>query len=392
MACGSDSSFDLGIIGGGQLGRMLTLAALPLGIRPLVLDPDPHCAAAAVAEVITGPLDSADHLRRLIECSRVTTFEIEHTNPRFLRTLAADGHRILPAPDLLELVADKLRQKQHFARYGLPVPPIIAEDAVGPSPYPESVIQKARFGGYDGRGVARVEAGAVFPLSGKTFVEEAIPIAVELAVLVARDIQGEVRHWEPVEMVFDARLNLVSSVVTPARVSPEIRSRAIELARGAAESLAPAGLVGVLAVELFVDTNGTLWINEVAPRPHNSGHLTIESSRCNQFEQHLRAVLGLPLGDTASISDAAMVNLVGPDHGPSGAYAVGGLADACAIPDVHLHLYGKPTIRPGRKMGHVTARGSSAEVALHRARQAAEALTFHPKTEGAMHDRDHYGQ
>jgi 5-(carboxyamino)imidazole ribonucleotide synthase len=382
MACGSDTPFDLGIIGGGQLGRMLALAAIPLGIRCLVLDPDSNCSAASVAEVINGPLDSADHLRRLIECSRVTTFEIEHTNPHFLRTLESEGNRILPAPSLLGLVADKLRQKRHFAEKGLPVPAILAEDVAGPSPYAVPVIQKARFGGYDGRGVARVEPGAEFPLPGKTFVEEAIPIEVELAVLVARNTAGEVRHWDPVEMVFDPRLNLVSSVVTPARVPAGTAARAIDLARGVAESLAPLGLAGVLAVELFMDTAGYLWVNEVAPRPHNSGHLTIESSRCSQFEQHLRAVLGLPLGDTTSMSEAAMVNLVGPDRCEPGRYTVGGRAEACAVPDVHIHLYGKRAVRPGRKMGHVTARAPSAEEALHRARLAAGALTFDTGIEG----------
>jgi 5-(carboxyamino)imidazole ribonucleotide synthase len=221
-----------------------------------------------------------------------------------------------------------------------------------------------------------------FPSRGKTFVEEAIPIEVELAVLVARNTAGEVRHWDPVEMVFDPRLNLVSSVVTPARVPAGTAARAIDLARGVAESLAPLGLAGVLAVELFMDTAGSLWVNEVAPRPHNSGHLTIESSRCSQFEQHLRAVLGLPLGDTTSMSEAAMVNLVGPDRCEPGRYTVGGRAEACAVPDVHIHLYGKRAVRPGRKMGHVTARAPSAEEALHRARLAAGALTFDTGIEG----------
>jgi 5-(carboxyamino)imidazole ribonucleotide synthase len=355
---------------------MLALAAAPLGVRVVVLDPDPHCAAAPVAEVITGRLDSADHLRRLVECSRVTTFEIEHTNPLFLRTLESEGHRIFPAPDVIDLVADKLRQKRHFADHGLPVPGILAENPSGLSGFPGPVIQKTRFGGYDGRGVARVDPGKEFPLDGKTFVEESIPIDVELAVLVARAASGEIRHWDPVEMVFDPRLNLVSSVITPARVSKGVIDRAIELARGAAESLAATGLVGVLAVELFVDAAGALSINEVAPRPHNSGHHTIESSRCSQFEQHLRAVLNLPLGDTSSISDAAMVNLVGPDYCRPGRYSVGGVAEVCSIPDVHLHLYGKREVRPGRKMGHVTARADTAEEALRRAGQAAAALRF----------------
>jgi 5-(carboxyamino)imidazole ribonucleotide synthase len=342
--------------------------------------------------VITGPLDSADHLRHLVECSRVTTFEIEHTNPRFLRSLESEGHRILPAPGLLDLVADKLRQKRHFAEAGLPVPAILAEDPSGPSEYPHPVIQKARFGGYDGRGVAKVGPGADFPLGGKTFVEEAIPIEIELAVLVARDAGGDVRTWDPVEMVFDPKLNLVSSVVTPARVSSETANRAIELARATAESLAPEGLVGVLAVELFLDATGALWINEVAPRPHNSGHVTIESSRCSQFEQHLRGVLGLPLGDTSPLSEAAMVNLVGSDACGAGEYAVRGVAEACRISDVHLHLYGKRTVRPGRKMGHVTARADSAEEALRRAETAAAGLAFETISRGDAYGRNYHGQ
>jgi len=373
--------YDLGIVGGGQLGRMLALAAAPLGLRCIVLDPDPACAAAQVADTIVAPLNDAKALHRLVTSAAVTTFEIEHTAPAVLSSLEDTGATIRPSPRTLAVVADKLRQKETLREAGLPVPVILARTAPGRSSWTHPVVQKSRFGGYDGRGVAVVPGGEDMPLPGDTFVETAVEIERELAVLVVRDTDGVVDAWAPVDMVFDSTLNLVSDVIVPAEIPEEVRRRAVEISIATARVLGEHGLVGVLAVELFLDRSGRILINEVAPRPHNSGHITMESSQCDQFEQHVRAVLGLPLGSTALRTPAAMTNIVGPPHSHSGAYRVIGRRQVLADPTAHLHLYGKPAVRPGRKMGHVTCTDPSTADALSRARTAAAAVAFAPSAQ-----------
>ncbi|MEX2442095.1 MAG: ATP-grasp domain-containing protein [Alkalispirochaeta sp.] len=378
-------TFDIGIVGGGQLGLMLTEAAIPLGLRTLVLDPDPKCPAAMVAPVLTGELTDPAALTALVSRCSVTTFEIEHTDPQHLCALEEKGARFAPSPRVLDLISDKLRQKQFFREGGLPIPRILATDPSGTHGGPEPVVQKTRFGGYDGRGVARVMPGERFPLPGPSFIEEAVTIDREIAVIVALSAEGELATWDPVEMIFDPRLNLVSDVVTPADLPQTTARAALEIASAAAHLLKPLGFSGVLAVELFSDSRGKVLLNEVAPRPHNSGHVTIESSRCSQFEQHLRCVAGFPLGVTTAIGPAAMVNLLGPE-GVNGEYHTMGVREALRFSDVHLHLYGKGSTRPGRKLGHLTARAPDANTARDIAREAAAAIRFKGKNEVNMSD------
>lgn len=371
-------TYDIGIVGGGQLGLMLVQAAIPLGLRTLVLDPDPRCPAAQVAPVIARHLADPQGLSELVSRCTSTTFEIEHTDPVHLRALEQEGAHFAPSPRVLELVADKLRQKEFFRDGGLPVPTILPIDTSAPHSGERSVIQKTRFGGYDGRGVARVEPGAPFVLEGPSFVEEAVAVDREIAVVVALSSDGTLTTWDPVDMVFDSHLNLVSHVVSPADLTPAQRTHAIEIASAAAHLLKPLGFSGILAVELFIDTTGAILVNEVAPRPHNSGHGTLESSRCSQFEQHLRCVAKLPLGDTASLAATAMVNILGP-AGVQGEYRVAGKADALRFADVHLHLYGKHLTRPGRKLGHLTGRAATGAAASRIARQAAATIRVVPE-------------
>jgi 5-(carboxyamino)imidazole ribonucleotide synthase len=238
-------------------------------------------------------------------------------------------------------------------------------------------MQKLRFGGYDGRGVARVEReDADLPLAGPSLLEERLELSTELAVLVARSSTGEVVAYEPVEMEMDPELNLVRAVVYPSSVPAGTATEAKRLAEGAVEALAG---VGLFAVELFVTTDGRVLINEVAPRPHNSGHLTIEAAETSQFEQHLRAILGLPLGSVAMRGAAAMVNLIGTS--PEGPTRYAGLAEVLAMPGVHLHLYGKGRCRPGRKMGHLTAVGVDQRECVDRAVAASKALRVYGEEE-----------
>lgn len=344
----------LGIIGGGQLGQMLILAGIPLGLEFGVLSPSPKDPAARLASFhVAGSLHDADAIAALTNWADVTTYEIEHIGTDALRLATGKGAIVRPQPEVLDRVNDKLTQKQLLAAAGLPVP------AIRPSPQPYPVVQKTRRGGYDGRGVAMLQTSSDPGLTGETFYESPVSIQLELAVIVSRSPDGAVSCYAPVEMVFDSALNLCSRVLAPARIDPETASRAEELAIAAVEVI---GGVGVTAVELFLSTEGELLVNELAPRPHNSGHLTIESCATSQFEQHLRCIVGLPQGSTRLQHPAVMVNLLGAT-GADGTPQINGIADALALEGVNLHWYGKERVRPGRKMGHVTVTAESLESA-----------------------------
>jgi 5-(carboxyamino)imidazole ribonucleotide synthase len=370
--------FDLGIVGGGQLARMTIERASKLGLSTVVLDPDPECPAAGVADAHVGAaFDDPDGLRALVERSRVTTFDLESPDARVLARLERNGHRIFPSPTVLATIQDKFRQREFFAARGFPVPRFFRADAPTPADARQlgfPVVQKARRGGYDGRGVAILrdadDVRDLLPVP--SLFEECVPIACEVAILVARGRDGETRAYPAVEMMFDPRLNLIDGLLFPARLDPATAAEAEDLATRAVQALEG---VGMFAVELFVGPTGALWLNEIAPRPHNSGHVTIEAAVTCQFEQHVRAVTGMPLGDTSLVRPAAMVNLTGP-AGAEGPPELPGLAAALAVPGARLHLYGKNRVRPGRKMGHVTVLDDDPVAALDRARLARRRLAL----------------
>ncbi len=376
----------LGVIGGGQLGRMLISAARELGVAVTVLDPDPEAACAEVAdELIVGGLHDPQALSRLAAGCDLLTYEIEHTDVTVLSELAEQGTVIRPAPELLRTIQDKLVQKQHLQDHGVPVPvfetPRSGEslrEAAGRLGYP--CVCKSRRGGYDGRGVivcrdaaALAAAGLDQGPGGGWFLERYLEGVHEPAVIVARGLDGAVAVFPPFGTAFHPQRNVCDAVVVPAPLSPEARERAVEIAEAAVRSLAG---VGLFAVELFHTAEGELLVNEIAPRPHNSGHVTIEACATSQFEQHLRAVCGLPLGSTRLLSAGAMVNLLAEDCAGGEAVQIEGVREALAVEGVNLHLYGKRRVRPGRKMGHVTALAETAEEALYQARRAAACLRF----------------
>jgi len=367
----------VGFVGGGQLARMAIYRTAKLGFHFTVLDPDPKAGAAALADrVITGGLYDRASLTELVTSCEVTTYDIEHCDTAVLAELEVDGHTILPSPRLLQVVQDKVLQKERYLRAGLPVAPFVdkAVADLGPSDFP--VVQKARTGGYDGRGVVLLRSASDLPkaLPGNTliregsFLEACIPFEKELGVMVARSPRGEVAVYPITEMVFDPVLNICTSVLVPASLSPEVENRAREVAIAVVEALDG---VGVFGVELFLTRDGSVLVNETAPRPHNSGHYTMEACRTCQFENHLRAVAGLPLGEPGFHSPAVMVNLLGQGTGPTGFQ---GLDDALGVPGFSLHLYGKDECRPGRKMGHFTVTAPSPLTALDRARKIEQYL------------------
>ena len=336
---------SVGILGGGQLGRMLALAGVPLGVRCLVVEPVADPPVAAVAEVVAAPYDDRRALEQLARRCDVVTVELEGVPAEALAWLA-ERVPVHPSPLAVAVAQDRLVEKRRFGALGIttaPYTPWPPETETAAVPAGE-VLVKTRRGGFDGRGqrdaAGRYElAVAVEALGGRDLVVEGrVEFDRELAVVAARAADGELVTWPVVETVHEGGILRLARPDTPAARAR--RREAHELVARLAEDL---GYVGVLAVELF-DTAGGLVANEWAPRVHNSGHWTIEGAVTSQFEQHLRAVLGLPLGSPAPLGWSGMVNLIG---------AAPPLADLLAQPGAHVHLYGKAT-RPGRKLGHVT--------------------------------------
>ncbi len=346
----------IGIIGGGQLGRMMAMAARRLGCAVSVIDPTPDSPAGQLADQqIVAAFDNHTAMRKLVENCDVTTFEIETIDVSELVELEHAGHAIYPSPQLLQLLQDKLTQKQMLHDAGLPTAEFVDAEDISPDffagfGYP--LVQKARRGGYDGRGVAVIRHAGEFDkhLPVSSYIERFVPAEKELSVLVARGRDGSIQVYPVVEMTVHAAQNVLDTLLAPARVSDQLASKAEQIARRAVEVMDG---VGVFGVEMFLAEDGDILINEIAPRTHNSGHHTIEACVTDQFEQHLRAVMGLPLGSPAQLSPAVMLNLLGaPDS--AGPVVLDGLEQALKIPGVSVHLYGKSETRPYRKMGHAT--------------------------------------
>lgn len=367
------SDLKLGIIAGGQLGKMVIQDASKWNITTYVLDADEHCPAGGIAShYVQGDPREFDAVYAFGKRVDVLTFEIEHVNVEALHRLKAEGVTVVPDPAILELIQDKGQQKRFYQEHAIPTAPfglyagrqeITAALAAGSLHYP--FVQKLRVGGYDGRGVAVVESAADHQrlLDGASVVEERVEIDREIAVIAARNARGQVRCFPTVEMVFDREANLVEKLICPSTVGAALAAEAERLAARLIEAL---GMAGLLAVEFFVDRQGRILVNEVAPRPHNSGHHTIESVITSQFEQHLRAILGLPLGSTHLKMPAVMLNLLG-ERGHHGPVHYEGLTESMALDGVKIHVYGKRITTPRRKMGHVTVLAQSLGEALERA-------------------------
>jgi len=362
----------LGIIAGGQLGKMLIQEASKWDITTYVLDNDENCPASKIAShYVKGnnvDFDSVYHFGKLVD---VLTYELENINIEALKKLKAEGCVIVPDPKTLELIQDKGLQKDFYESNGIPTAnfktcntkeEILELLESGEIKYP--FVQKLRTGGYDGRGIAVIKNQNDLQnlLTGSSVIEEEIKIHKEIAVIVARNKSGEIKTYPVVEMVFDPKANLVDKLFCPSTITPEQANMSTELASRVIELL---GMEGILAVEFFIDSKGDLFVNEVAPRPHNSGHHTIESVETSQFEQHLRAILNLPLGGTSQIFPSVMVNLLG-EEGHQGPVYYEGLLESMAMDGVNVHLYGKKITKPFRKMGHATIVAPTLDVALEK--------------------------
>ncbi len=374
----------IGIIGGGQLGRMIIEESLRLNLQFNVLDA-PDCPSGKLAQHhISGKITDASMIKELAAISDVLTYEIEHVNVEVLIELEAQGKEIIPSPKVLQIVQDKGLQKQFFKDKGIPTSPFLLVETT--SDWVSAIQQlggdwlvaKTRRDGYDGKGVVIFDTKEILqhtekiPFHEPTMLESFIPCEKEISVMVARDKSGDTKTWPVVDMEFDPDANLVTFLDCPANITNEVEQKARELACKTIEAL---NSPGVYAVEMFLTKSGDVLVNEIAPRPHNSGHHTIEACYTSQFEQLVRILVGLPLGSTGLIQPAVMINLLGaPDF--SGSYRIQGLEEASSIEGVYVHLYGKAESKPMRKMGHITVLAATKEEAKDRAKRVEKLIRF----------------
>ena len=368
----------IGIIGGGQLGLMLAMAARRLGCTCVILDPLPASPAGqAAGHQIVGDYSDPAKIRELAASCDVITFELEDIDVAPLLQLEQAGYAIHPAPAILATIQDKLKQKVFLREAGIATAEfteISKPDASEFAEFGHPLVQKARRGGYDGRGVAVMKTAEDFDknLPVPSLIEKYVEAEKELSVLVARNPSGECRAYPAVEMVFVEGQNVLDVLLSPARIDNETAQRAEQLAIKTVEALQGVGIFGI---EMFLTNEGELLVNEVAPRTHNSGHQSIEANLTDQFEQHLRAILDLPLGETELLSPAAMVNLLG-EPGYEGRPVIRGMNEILAIEGVSVHFYGKAVTKPYRKMGHVTVLDNDIQKAWDKAEQVKQTLAI----------------
>lgn len=380
------SDFTLGILGGGQLGKMILQETRKWDIKTKVLDPSPEAPSRmACNDFLTGDLLDYQTIIDFAKDVDVLTIEIENVNIAALETLEAAGTAVYPPTKALKKIANKATQKVFYSEQNIPTAPFICFNAT--TEIKESlqngalslpfVWKSAQFG-YDGQGVKIVRTVQdLEELPNVACIAETlIPFEKELAVIVCRNPSGEVVNYPVVEMEFHPEANQVEYVLCPARLDQKIAQKAIEVALKTSEAYAH---VGLLAVEMFLTKEGDVLVNEVAPRPHNSGHYSIEASVTNQYEQHLRAILNLPLGDCSSKMAAVMVNLVGSE-GHSGPVHYKNIENILALEGVTPHIYGKRDTRPFRKMGHVTVVNTQMEKARHLAEQVKKSIEVISRT------------
>jgi 5-(carboxyamino)imidazole ribonucleotide synthase len=360
----------IGILGGGQLGRMILQSAIDINLTISILDPDENAPCKSLVDNFeVGKLTDFDTVYNFGKQCDLITIEIENVNTDALKKLQSEGKKVFPQPEIIELIKDKGLQKQFYKENSIPTSPFILIEnleALKANKNTLPAVQKLRTEGYDGRGVQVIKSENDFEkgFDVPCVLEDLIDFKQEISVIVARNEQGDVKSYPAVEMEFHPTQNLVEFLFSPANISNAVEEAAQKLASDLINKL---GMVGLLAVEMFVTKDDQLLVNEIAPRPHNSGHQSIEGSTTSQFEQHLRAILNLPLGDTSNVKKAVMLNLLGEENHTGSAVYLG--LEACLdLEDVHIHLYGKKLTRPFRKMGHVTVLDENMENAKNKAK------------------------
>jgi len=370
------SELKLGILGGGQLGRMLIQEAINYNLTTLVLDPDTDAPCKHIANYFEcGSITDYDTVYNFGKKADVITIEIEKVNIEALEQLEKEGKLVFPQSRVIRLIQDKGVQKQFFKENDIPTAPFqlanTKEDMLNSHiPYP--YMLKQRRDGYDGKGVMLISSAADLEnaFDSHCLIEELVDFEKEIAVIVSRNTNGEVKTFPMVEMEFNAEANLVEFLISPSTYPEHIQQRAEAIAKNIAAAL---NITGLLAVEMFITRDGQILVNELAPRPHNSGHHTIEGNYVSQFAQHLRSICNLPLGDTRSVSNAVMINLLG-EKSHDGVAKYQGMEKVMALEGVYIHLYGKKYTKPFRKMGHVTIVDQNREAAIEKANYIKETL------------------
>ncbi len=373
----------IGIIGGGQLGQMLIQSAVNFGVECAVLSANSQSPATKICGMTqTGDITDYDTVLRFGRTADVVTVEIEHVNTDALEKLESEGKPVIPSAAVIRTIQDKGAQKTCYQTHQIPTAPFeliqTKEDLrrlvkEGKLKFP--LIQKSRRNGYDGRGVQllKTEANLASAWDTPSVIETAVDIEKEIGVIVVRNPKGDIQIYPPVEMVFHPQSHLLQYLISPARISDAEARSCIAAARKVSEALRSAGC---LAVELFLTKTGEVLVNESAPRPHNSGHHTIEGNVTSQYENLMRVLLDLPLGDTAIRKPAVMVNLLGASDTSKGPARYHHLDLPLSWPETHLHLYGKTEVSPHRKMGHVTILDTDLDQALARADQILKKVTI----------------
>lgn len=385
-----DRPIRVGIIGGGQLGKMLAHEAKRMSLGVIILDPTRECPASTIAdEQIVADFKDENAIMRLAEQSDVLTYEIELANSFALKTLELKRYPVRPAPETLHIIQNKFRQKSFLRNHSINVADfemVTSEDHLYQlcESFGFPIMLKACENSYDGRGNFLIRSSDQVPTAFRYFsnnqimVEKFIPFTKEISIMVARNPSGEIASFPVAENIH--KNNILDTSVVPARINQETEQKARRLAEMTMQVLKGSGIFGI---EMFVTKDGEVLINEIAPRPHNSGHYTNEACSVSQFEQHLRAVLDLPLIKPELLCPAVMVNLLGEED-LNGSYAINGLKQVLSVPGAKLYVYGKKTSKPGRKLGHITATGKTVDEALARATKARAAIELTAKITKGM--------
>lgn len=372
----------IGIVGGGQLGKMMILDAKRMDYYFVILDPAQNCPAHSIAdEHIVAEFDDQEAMLLLSQKVDVVTYEFEHISVKALQTIEREGTPVYPSSDTLLHIQNKYHQKQWLRDHGIPVPDFIKvetvediEQAAQQFGYP--IVLKTCTGGYDGKGNAVIQAKEEVKQGYETLgagkipliVERFVPFLKEVSILVCQSLNGQVEVFPVAENIH--KNSILDETLVPASLSKEVEQQAFEIAKKTTKVFQA---IGMLCIELFVTQDGQVLVNELAPRPHNSGHYTIEGCYTSQYENHIRAILGLPLGNSALIRPTVMKNIIGKNNGKANLH---GLEEAYQYQNAKVHIYGKEEVKIGRKMGHITVTANTLEEALQEARQVHETLYF----------------
>ncbi len=376
-----------GILGGGQLGRMLLQAAANYTVETFVLENDAHCPAAHLCHHFTqGDIRDFETVYHFGKGLDVLTIEIESVNIEALEKLAAEGVRVIPHPSAIRIFRNKILQKEFYQQNEIPTSPFYITHSIDDVKQYSSflpAVHKVAEGGYDGRGVQVLEDTAAIEKAFPTpaVLEKKVAIQKEIALIIAAQADGSFTIFPPAEMIFDPQLNLLDYQLSPARIPTQLLWKAEAIVQKIVKALQSPGL---FAVELFIDTNEQVWVNETAPRVHNSGHHTIEANYCSQYDMLWRIMLGYPLGNTAPIMPSAIINIIGA-AGYAGEAHYEGLDEVLKMENVFVHLYGKKDTKPGRKMGHATILGNDYPELSFRANKIKQTLKV--KTQSALESK-----